>query len=116
MGTYLEKIIKRRKAVTEALKKDYREEALRIVNLLEAGGFKFSKIYLFGSVTKDAALSSWSDIDLAIEGMPGEMYFKAYAFLLKKSRFPIDFKPFEELDALAKEKIRKEGRIIYESH
>ncbi|MBC8179685.1 nucleotidyltransferase domain-containing protein [candidate division KSB1 bacterium] len=110
----MEKIIKRREAVSEALKKDYREEAQRIVNLLESAGFKFSKIYLFGSVSRDAALSSWSDIDLAIEGLPEEMYYKAYAFLLKKSRFAIDLKPFEQLDAMLKEKIRKKGMIVYE--
>ena len=112
--SYLEKVKERRKVANNVLRKDLKDEAQRLVHLMEAEGFKFRKVYLFGSVIKDKLLSTWSDIDLAIEGLQGTMYYKAYACLLKNSRFPIDLKPFEELEVSTKEKIKKEGWILYE--
>ena len=114
MKTYLEKVKERRKVVTDVLRGDLKDEAQRLVGLLEAEGFKFRRIYLFGSVTGDRSLSSWSDVDLAIEGLEEAMFYKAYACLLKNANFPVDLKPFEELEDSVKEKVRKEGWIIYE--
>lgn len=114
MNTYLEKIKERRKVLTDTLRKDLRTEAKRLVHLLKAEGFKFKRIYLFGSIIKNKPLASWSDIDLAIEGLKSSIFYKAYACLLKNADFPVDLKPFEELNNLIKEKIKKEGEIIYE--
>ena len=116
MKTYLEKVLERRKAADDIFRKNLKDEAQRLVHLLEAEGFKFRRVYLFGSVIKDKSLSTWSDIDLAIEGLQETMFYKVYACLLKNSNFPVDLKPFEELGVSVKEKIKKEGWIIYESH
>ena len=114
MKRYLEKVQQRRKVVTDILRRDLREEAQRLVDLLETEGFKFRRVYLFGSVTRDKSLSAWSDIDLAIEGLPDAMFYRAYACLLKNANFPVDLKPLEELEVSVKERIKKEGWLIYE--
>lgn len=89
------------------------EEAVHLVALFLHQGYECKRIYLYGSVITDKALAPWSDIDLAIEGLDKEKFLKAYAFFLKNSRFPIDLKPFEELDSSIKERIKKEGKVIY---
>jgi predicted nucleotidyltransferase len=114
MGTYLEKIRERKKVIGKSLREELRAESRRLVQLLEVKGFKFKRIYLFGSLIKNKSLAPWSDIDLAIEGLPKTMFYKAYACLLKNSKFPVDLKPFEDLDLTIKEKIKKEGEMIYE--
>lgn len=78
-------------------------------------GYRFKRLYLFGSSLSKRLLAPWSDIDLAIEGLKGDLFFRAYALMLKEARFPVDLKPFEDLDRLFKERIKKEGEIIYEA-
>lgn len=114
MKSYAEKVTDRRKALTEEIRREFIDEANRCVHILKSAGFKFKRIYLFGSAIKEKPLSSSSDIDLAIEGLDETRYYRAYACLLKNSKFRVDLKPFESLDKSLKEKILKEGRIIYE--
>ncbi|MBN2028702.1 nucleotidyltransferase domain-containing protein [bacterium] len=114
MKTYLEKVKERRKVVCHMLRTDLKNEAQWLVQLLNAEGFEFKRVYLFGSVTNGKSLSAWSDIDLAIEGLEDAMFYKAYACLLKNSNFSVDLKPFEGLEGSSKEKIIREGWIIYE--
>jgi len=114
MKTYLEKLIARRKTLQNSYRNDLKEEANRLVQLLKTKGFKFKRIYLYGSVIKNKPLAMWSDIDMAIEGLQDKLFYKVYAFLLKNSDYVIDLKPFEELEELLKEKIIKEGVKIYE--
>lgn len=114
MQTYLEKAGKRRESLIQALRKDLKDEAYRLVHLLKTKGFRLKRVYLFGSVTTDKPLAPWSDIDLAVEGFPRDKFLKLYAYLLQNSRFPIDVKPLEELKERLKERIKKEGEIVYE--
>lgn len=100
--------------MTEVLRKDLKDEAHRLVQLLKTKDFKLKRVYLFGSVTKDKPLAPWSDIDLAIEGLPEHKFLKLYAYLLQNSKFPIDIKPLEKLNEKLKEKITKNGEMIYE--
>ena len=39
--------------------------------------FGASKVYLFGSLLEDDLIHDRSDIDLAVEGLEGKLYFKA---------------------------------------
>lgn len=75
--------------------------------------YDFKKLYLFGSLTNDKSLKVWSDIDFAIENLKKELFLKAYADLLKNSKFPVDLKPFEELDKESQENIIKNGVVLY---
>ena len=114
MKTYLEKAKERRKILTETLRKDLKAEAYRLIQLLKKEGFKFKRVYLFGSVITDKPLAPWSDIDMAIEGLHKDKFLKLYAYLLKNSKFSVDIKPWEEINEKLKEKIIEKGEIIYE--
>lgn len=85
MQRYRDRIIERRKTRGEIFRKGLRDEALRLIQLLMDNGFRFKKIYLFGSSIKEKPLAPWSDTDLAIEGLNKEIFYKVYAFLLKNS-------------------------------
>lgn len=115
MSSYIERLEHRRKEETERMRDELRKEAVYVSRLLSKAGFKFERIYLFGSVAeKDKPLFPWSDIDLAIEGLQPDIFYKTYGFLLKNSKREIDLKPFEELDEKIRKKIRRRGEVIYE--
>ena len=73
--------------------------------------FVFHRLYLIGSLAK-GRFGSQSDIDLVIQGLAPESFFKGYAFLLKESRFPIDLKPFEDLPPEEQSRIVQEGKSL----
>ena len=114
MKNYLKNIKDRREKLMKTLRKTLMDEAIRLANLLKSEKFEFKRIYLFGSLVKDKPLAPWTDIDLAVEKLPSSAFYKMYSFLIKNSKFSIDLKPYEELDKALKEKIMKEGKIIYE--
>jgi len=113
--SYLDKVKERRRERNSSLKKEFKEEARRLTNLLIDKGYRFKRVYLFGSTLNQKTLARWSDIDLAIEGLRADLFFKAYAFLLKEAKFPVDLKPFEDLNKVFKTKVKNEGEIIYEA-
>ena len=71
-------------------------------------------MYLFGSVLKKQAFTPHSDLDLIVKGLDEELFLKAYAFLLKRSNFSVDLKPWETLKENIKEEVKKEGMLLYE--
>jgi predicted nucleotidyltransferase len=73
--------------------------------------FEFESLYLYGSILSDT-FKPGSDLDLVIKGMRIEDFFKAYALLLKESRFPVDLKPFEDLADGFKAGIQERGMRI----
>jgi predicted nucleotidyltransferase len=91
-----------------------RAEALADANKLAAllrKHFKFESLYLYGSILLDT-FQSGSDLDMIIKGMPIKDFFKAYALLIKKSSFPVDLKPFEDLTDEFKARIQERGMRI----
>lgn len=109
---YLDRITQRRKKKRLLLRKAFREEAERLASLM-VRNYRFKRLYLFGSVIKDGPLAPWSDIDLAVEGLEKTEFFKLGALLLKNAKFPVDLKPFEDIDERTKKKIQEEGEVIY---
>ncbi|MFX1298114.1 MAG: nucleotidyltransferase family protein [Promethearchaeota archaeon] len=49
--------------------------------------YKVSKVYLFGSAVDN---SEYNDIDLAVEGIEPESFFKFYGELIRKLTKPVD--------------------------
>lgn len=99
----------------ELQKKNLREVALKEAERLSAllkKEFEYEILYLIGSVIKGKSFSRHSDIDFVIRGLKKELFFKAFALLIKNSTFDIDLKPWEELSADSKAKVEKEGRIL----
>jgi predicted nucleotidyltransferase len=70
-------------------------EVERLASLLRKN-FQFESLFLAGSLSTDTFRRN-SDLDLIIKGIKIKDFFKAYAFLLKESHYPIDLKPFEDL-------------------
>ena len=73
--------------------------------------FKFDSLYLYGSILSDR-FRPGSDLDLIVKGMRIRDFFKAYAMLIKESRFPVDLKPFEDLPDEFKARILEQGMFI----
>ena len=104
-------LLKQRESQKMNLRKDALREAERLSSLLKEK-FEYETLYLIGSVLKDRGFRLHSDIDLVIKGLKIDSFFKAFAFLIRNSPFPIDLKPWEELDAKSKARVEEEGRIL----
>lgn len=71
------------------------------------------RVYLFGSLAREYDFMGRSDIDLAVEGLGGIRYFEAVGYLCEGKRFAIDIVPIEDCSPDLKEKVIKEGRLLY---
>jgi len=99
----------------EALAKDEQTQALARANELAtllADQFGATKVILFGSRARgDARLGS--DIDLAAEGIPPEVFFAAGAALERAAKgFSVDLVPLESATPYLLECIDREGRLL----
>lgn len=103
-------VLKERELKLKALKQDAMEEAQRLASLLK-DRFKFEAIYLHGSLLS-GRFRRHSDIDMIIKGLRMEDFFKAYALLIKESKYEIDLKPFEDLKEDFKESVLAKGMKI----
>ena len=90
--------------------KDAAAAAQRCAQLLY-DNYGVSKAYLFGSLSKPETFHDGSDIDLAVEGLPPRLYFKALADLWRQlpPAMNLDLVPFEDADPGLRERLLKEG-------
>ncbi|MBI4653687.1 MAG: nucleotidyltransferase domain-containing protein [Nitrospirae bacterium] len=73
-----------------------------------------NKIILIGSLADKHRFGFHSDIDLCVEGLPSEFYFKAVGeLLLEADEFDIDIIPIEDATPKMRELI-KNGKVLYE--
>ena len=71
------------------------------------------KVAVFGSLTDPLRFTKWSDIDLAVWGLPDTSYYKAVAELISLSDdFKIDVVDPDECSESLKTAIEKEGQKI----
>jgi predicted nucleotidyltransferase len=93
-----------------------REKALfeveRISEILK-DKYNVKRVILFGSVLDEDRFHDGSDIDIAVEGLDKESYFKVLGELLMESSFSIDLVPLEEASSLLRQRISR-GQIIHE--
>jgi predicted nucleotidyltransferase len=75
--------------------------------------FHAEKVVLFGSILDRDRFREGSDIDMAVAGMPAELYFAALGRLIMESPFDIDLKPIEDASVLLKQRILS-GKVLYE--
>jgi len=81
------------------------------IDILKKHGAK--RIVLFGSLCRAGRFHQGSDIDLAVEGMPSQKFFRAGADLMMALDWPVDLKPLEEVDEFFRETILANGEVIY---
>lgn len=78
--------------------------------------FDVQRVYLFGSLAMEASTHAKSDIDLAVEGLPAQFYFRALAALweLLPKGIELDLVPIEDAYPSLQQEIKTNGKIIYE--
>ena len=67
------------------------------------------EVYLFGSLV-DGVVTPRSDIDLAVKGIPPEIFFKVLAKLIMQLEHPVDLIDLEEDNRFAK-MLQREGNL-----
>jgi predicted nucleotidyltransferase len=85
----------------------HRHDVEKALEILREAGCR--EIYIFGSLV-DGTVTSKSDIDLAVKGIPPEFYFKVLARLIMQLDHPVDLIDLEEDNRFSK-MIRKEGNL-----
>ncbi|MDW8319303.1 MAG: nucleotidyltransferase domain-containing protein [Anaerolineae bacterium] len=86
----------RERVRSQRLAEEARRDAERIAAMLRRD-FGVTRVVLYGSLVRGRFRPD-SDIDLAVAGLPAELFFAALAQASTLSRFPVDLKPLEALD------------------
>lgn len=78
--------------------------------------FDVKRVYLFGSLVRETFIHARSDIDLAVEGLASHLYFKAISALWDElpPGVELDLVPLEDAYDSLKEKIKTQGKLLYE--
>ena len=97
--------VRRNMRVQEAL-----SAAQRCAHLLYEN-YGVRKVYLFGSLNEPERFHDRSDIDLVVDGLPPNLYFKAVAELwrLLPPGMELDLIPFEDAYSNLRERVVEEG-------
>ncbi|MDP2303831.1 MAG: hypothetical protein Q8N03_15550 [Ignavibacteria bacterium] len=78
--------------------------------LVIAKRYNVSKLYLFGSNLEDNSVAN--DIDLAVDGIADNLFFKFYSELIFSLSKPVDLIDLKK-KSLLNETIKSEGILIY---
>lgn len=77
------------------------------------GKYHAQKVWLFGSLAYRQRFTKWSDIDIAVEGISDDLYFKAVGEAISIAEdFKVDIVDIEECSQTLKENIEREGIIL----
>jgi predicted nucleotidyltransferase len=76
--------------------------------------FGVSKVYLFGSLVEESLVHDRSDIDLAVEGLEGKLYWRALSALwaLLPAGIELDLVLLERAWPGLAERVRTEGELL----
>ena len=86
---------------------DMRERILKAAAALKAAGAR--EVYLFGSAAGDEAERT-ADIDLAVSGLPPEVFFKAMGAARRILRRPLDLVDLDEDNPFTRY-LKEEGEL-----
>ena len=94
--------------VDEALLQRAWQTAHRIAAMLYED-FNATQVAVFGSLAEPEAFSKWSDIDIAVWGIPNDKYFRASSIASDISGlFKVDLVDFESSKGLFRERIQSQ--------
>ena len=98
--------------VDEALVQRAWQTAHRVAAMLYKD-FEATQVAVFGSLAEPESFSKWSDIDIAVWGIPNDKYFRASSVASDISRlFKVDLVDFESSKGLFRERIQNQLTTI----
>lgn len=106
-----EKRIIEKQKEREHLRKRAYQEAQALANTLYTK-YSASNVYLFGSLLEKERFNENSDIDLAVEGLPGSVFFQAVGELLLQSGFPLNLVPLRNCQESLQKRIITTGEPL----
>lgn len=84
----------------------------RVLSILKT--YHVNKVILYGSFARGDFRED-SDLDICVEGLKNEYFFKALAECMMNSDRSVSITDFDSTYGYFRERILKEGRILYES-
>lgn len=88
--------------------------AARKIAMLLSMKFNARRVVLFGSMHTGRHLHDRSDLDMMVEGIAPDRFFRAYAEAADLSPVKLDLLAWEDSSAALRERVMKEGKIILE--
>jgi predicted nucleotidyltransferase len=88
-----------------------RAEAVRVAEML-VREFGARRVYLFGSLAQEGRFQKWSDVDLAVQGIAPERFFKAWTAAGAYSDVPIELVDLDEVGEPMRELILEYGELL----
>ncbi len=114
-SSYITAYIKRNRQEQEALKR-HRDKIMKEVQniaLFLVQRYNVTRVILFGSFAKGQHRFD-SDVDIAVEGLSGRDYWKAWGEVDNLSNIPADLRCLEDFPTEFRNRIFKQGIVIYE--
>jgi predicted nucleotidyltransferase len=92
-----------------------KQDADRIIAMI-VREFRPARIYQWGSIVHPEHFAEYSDVDIAVEGLPGgaSEYFRLLAEAERLTSFPLDIVELEHIEPEFAELIRTYGVMRYE--
>ncbi|PMQ01807.1 MAG: DNA polymerase subunit beta [Dictyoglomus sp. NZ13-RE01] len=109
---YREALVKREKERKKAVERRFHKawDLVRKMSKILHEKYHAKEVIVFGSMIDLSCFNEWSDIDIAIVGIPDDLYFKAVAEILSMSEdFDIDIVDVESCSESLKKVIMEKG-------
>jgi len=93
-----------------ALPEFIQKDLAQVIEILK--NHKVERIILYGSFAR-GDYATGSDLDLGVEGIPAEEYFRAWADVLMSAQRRISLLDLDRVHGYLRERILSEGRVVY---
>jgi predicted nucleotidyltransferase len=87
----------------------------RMIAAMVVERYNPKRVWQWGSLLDKTSFAEYSDIDMAVEGIPGaETFFALMGDAMKLTDFSLDIVQMEKIEPEFSELIRSKGKVIYE--
>ncbi|HGE70722.1 TPA: nucleotidyltransferase domain-containing protein [Candidatus Poribacteria bacterium] len=106
----IDKIIENKKAEKEAKRQQTLFKLMEVLSTL-ALKYGFSKVYIFGSVTKKGRFRDESDVDIAVFDLKDENFFQLMGEVSNLIGREVDLYQMEKINGFLKKRIEETGLL-----